>query len=419
MQDSPQAIKTRLDRAVDSEGNVLDMAAVLEIVTTLERLPITKEALETTRIGKTINLLRKKTNNESLAKRAKKLVKKWQSLVINHIQTTRSVDSPLNGSRISSPQINGAICETGTTSLSERTDKPRILEGKKRGLKRKRDGYGSDNSPIIFASQDCSQCNTPVPSICSAPQQASGPNSDTSTEDRQSPCENAAKVARVSPNELNKSKSEVALSVEPAVCEKLNKEETNNHTHDSNEFDANAGKSTIAVEPLEKKESSHTDKVQTSNIESNSGSSNSSADENAKKSCDMNHIENTLTNSKDVEIENMTNSKDVEIENKLSLSEPCPGNTCTDSNVKTADPKDSCVADACSDVPERETNLLQEEEDKVDDEAIESKEPVLDLDQEADGVNGRYSDDGVWYSWADTMPSNEGSLQILPYVLLE
>lgn len=72
MQNSPQEIKTRLDRAVDPDGNVcvvlayllfytcrkfkffflafvsqvLDMAAVLEIVTTLEQIPVTKEALE-------------------------------------------------------------------------------------------------------------------------------------------------------------------------------------------------------------------------------------------------------------------------------------------------------------------------------------------------------------------------------------
>ncbi|XP_073974907.1 uncharacterized protein isoform X2 [Rhodnius prolixus] len=58
------------------------MAAVLEIVTILERTPITKEALETTRLGRDINELRRKTRNESLAKRAKDLVRRWRDLIL-------------------------------------------------------------------------------------------------------------------------------------------------------------------------------------------------------------------------------------------------------------------------------------------------------------------------------------------------
>lgn len=80
-------IKLQLDGVVDQEGNVLNMEAALEIVATLETVLMTKEALETTRIGRTINLLRKKTVNEELARRAKKLLKKWQTLVNNHLKS--------------------------------------------------------------------------------------------------------------------------------------------------------------------------------------------------------------------------------------------------------------------------------------------------------------------------------------------
>ncbi|CAH1388559.1 unnamed protein product [Nezara viridula] len=84
MQQSPIEIKERLLKALDKEYNVLDMATVLEVVTILERTPITKEALETTRLGRDINELRRKTKNEFLAKRAKDLVRRWRDLIIPH-----------------------------------------------------------------------------------------------------------------------------------------------------------------------------------------------------------------------------------------------------------------------------------------------------------------------------------------------
>lgn len=58
------------------------MDTVLQVISTLENIQITKEQLETTRLGKYINHLRRKTANESLARRAKNLLKKWREMIL-------------------------------------------------------------------------------------------------------------------------------------------------------------------------------------------------------------------------------------------------------------------------------------------------------------------------------------------------
>ncbi|XP_070564366.1 mediator of RNA polymerase II transcription subunit 26-like [Ptychodera flava] len=102
-----QQIKEQLLKAIDEDANVLDLAGVVEVITTLEKYPVTKEALEETRLGKLVNEIRRKTNNDDLSKRCRKLVKLWQNLCIpqapNQNRLPRSGSStPLNGSNVSS-----------------------------------------------------------------------------------------------------------------------------------------------------------------------------------------------------------------------------------------------------------------------------------------------------------------------------
>lgn len=57
------------------------MDTVVAVISTLETIEITKEQLESTRLAKFINELRKKTASENLARRCKNLVKKYREMV--------------------------------------------------------------------------------------------------------------------------------------------------------------------------------------------------------------------------------------------------------------------------------------------------------------------------------------------------
>lgn len=81
MQHSPFEVKKKLLKALDKDNNVVDMVGVIEVISILEKTPITKDELEQTRLGKYVNELRKKTSDEQLAKRAKALIKSWLKLL--------------------------------------------------------------------------------------------------------------------------------------------------------------------------------------------------------------------------------------------------------------------------------------------------------------------------------------------------
>lgn len=102
---------------------VIDMSTVLEVITVLEGTTITKEQLETTRLAKYINQLRRKTSNDQLARRSKNLLKKWREMVIpNTVQLQSTTNAPLShpSSAISPNSVSNQSSNrlAGITSLS-------------------------------------------------------------------------------------------------------------------------------------------------------------------------------------------------------------------------------------------------------------------------------------------------------------
>ncbi|XP_013414440.1 mediator of RNA polymerase II transcription subunit 26 [Lingula anatina] len=90
MPNTAQELKEKFLRTLDNDNNVVDMVGVLETISALEKFPITREALEQTRLGRYVNEMRRKTTNKELARRAKDLVRSWQQLVAP--QTTNTIN---------------------------------------------------------------------------------------------------------------------------------------------------------------------------------------------------------------------------------------------------------------------------------------------------------------------------------------
>ncbi|KAK6617410.1 hypothetical protein RUM43_014419 [Polyplax serrata] len=107
-----------MDFQVKSCFKVVDMPVVVEIIGILERTSITKDDLETTRLGKYVNELRRKTTNEQVAKRAKDLVRKWRDMITSHStvgadgvagRNQNGTRPPMTAGRIVSPAIGRSL----------------------------------------------------------------------------------------------------------------------------------------------------------------------------------------------------------------------------------------------------------------------------------------------------------------------
>jgi hypothetical protein len=275
-----------------------------------------------------VNLLRKKTNDEDIARRAKRLVKKWQKLVQNHLEAVRNTNSPLNGIRCNSPIVNGSV--ENKEQANSPAETATTLDRKSKGTKRKRLSVDSLSPPET-------QENAGV-----------GDKDNGVSNDK--------------------------------------KDETNASQHS----DLISEQSSLDSQDILSQENSSTECFQ--NLETNLLKRIKTEDGECHQDLEK--------------VDNGSLAADKVLPNTTEVKPPTQTNNSDHTDVRW-EGKD--VGVQTDDIVEQDSQTSVQ---------IYSDSSV-DIEHQANGINGRFGEDGNWYSWSDTMSYNEGSLIILPYVLLE
>ncbi|MFH4977194.1 hypothetical protein AB6A40_003903 [Gnathostoma spinigerum] len=102
------------------------MDGALELLEALSHLPVDINVLTKTRIGMTINELRKKTSDEVVAKRAKSLIKEWKALLENKGMLAHKDVMPRNDSSSSNLSERNGLSKhhLPTTGATKPTSPP-------------------------------------------------------------------------------------------------------------------------------------------------------------------------------------------------------------------------------------------------------------------------------------------------------
>jgi len=386
-------IKARLDKAVDQEGNVLDMEAVLDIVASLEKIIMTKESLEATRIGKTINLMRKKTSNKDLSKRAKKLVQKWQTVVSHHLKMNGVVVNR-DETENNNSSFNGGNGETPHGSPAPDTDTPTKL-----ATKRKR------SSPDICAAKQPLRAGlSPRPGVSPVlgltQRQGLSPRVGISPKRSGSPI-TKAKL------DNSKLKTSGLVGDHGNVCnEDTTADTTPNAQVNCTEFLKHTNNE------------QHAHKQQINNPTAAS-----------QQPCPSNDA--GLKNSSGAPVSNSTDTRLQE--DRIVLGDYISKNKCsykgtTTTSLETTTPQPETVHEPVdtkvtgTDITSQEPTVGPFTPIEAEDLEIQRRDLPDDLlspTNEADGVNGVYDSKGNWCTWETNIQARNEEFLLLPYVILD
>lgn len=395
-------IKARLDKAVDQDGNVLDMEAVLEIVASLEKIVMTKESLEATRIGKTINLMRKKTSNEDLSRRAKKLVKRWQTVVSNHLKKVKP--ETLNGV-VKRKEIEQQSSLNGSKIETYQTD-PDV----KLASKRKR------NSPdnCVVKSVDFSVAKSAGLSPRSSPKNNASPKG---LPPGASPKHCASPIRGVSPKIKSKIDNSKAAKPSGLVAGELGSRNTElGSAHIHRTLNSTFANDELAAE-LNCSELNHTHENNNEKLEYLEKNHHRQSNEHLEK----NYYNDSSNNPAADTDTTITNSTDTRVqENRICLNQFIGNGTKNSLLQQTTNIEIDNQIDTMTETNE----IIPNEFPPIEPEDLslvrrELPENILSPENEADGVNGVYDPKNMWCPWDENVRQRDNELLLLPYVILD
>lgn len=360
-------VNARLHKAVNEEGKVLNIAAVNEMVAWLEKINMTMEVLEDTRIGLRMNLMRKNIDDKELAKRVKNLLKKWKK----------------NMEKLK--EKKGNVIDTNNRSAAQLGNLQylkRNIDTKQTGLKRKL--VGADVNSLVPRSSP----KVASPSLMQRSNQSSPLSNNSSPKSVSSPKLLNHQQTISSPKLGKHSRS----TPSPLVSHKEQK---------------------CNLDGIQKKE----DENEQSAISLTKQSSSNGIDKKVKEI--LNH------NKKPELLKSLSTDNDSRFqEDRISSLDSGYHGTISDENSPSLSPNDKLflpidngkATDSLNEVKDIKTHFDHIEPEKLEITRRElTGDPTLP-DTEADGINGVFGNDR-YYNWTEEITLDDYS--VLPYVILD